>query len=94
MKRSVFLPLALVFLVASCEDEPSKPSSIPTAPVPPVIGVQAANAVAASNGGSTICRAYTFDRDRAQAQLDSMPSDSLVLRRVKRYDALVKETCS
>jgi hypothetical protein len=92
MKRTIPLLLAVV-VVASCDDEPKKVATVPTAPaVMPVVAAQASQA--AITGGSTICRVYVTERDVAKADLDKTPTDTLVQARVKSLDALVKETCN
>ena len=94
MKRAIPLLVASLFVLA-CEDEPSKPAVAPTGPAS--IAPGASGAISASDlpsGASTICRVYVTERDVAKAQLDSATTDSLMLRRVKSLDALVKETCN
>lgn len=92
MKRTIPLLLAVVF-VASCDDEPKKAATVPTAPaVTPVVAAQASQA--AITGGSTICRVYVTERGVAQTELDKAPTDTLIQARVKTLDALVNETCN
>jgi hypothetical protein len=93
MKRTIPFLFALVFVV-SCEDEQAKPATIPTAPVAPPIAGSASTAAADVSGGSTICRVYATERDVAKTELDAAPTDTLLQRRVKSLDALVKETCN
>jgi hypothetical protein len=94
MKRAIPLLVASLFALA-CEDEPSKPTVVPTAPA--TAAPIASGSISASDlgsGASTICRVYVTERDVAKAQLDSAATDTLMLRRVKSLDALVKETCN
>ena len=93
MKRTIPLFLAVLFL-ASCDDEPAKPATVPTGPAVAPMAAQATAAAAAISGGSTICRVYVTERDVAKTQLDAAPTDSVQQRRVKTLDALVKETCN
>ena len=94
MKRAIPVLLAISFVVG-CEDEPSKPSTVPTAPaVAPLAASAAASATEIPTGASTICRVYLVERDAAKAQLDSAAADTLGQRRLKSLDALVKETCN
>ena len=90
MKRAIPLMIALAFVV-SCDEQPAKTASVPTAPsaVP-----TAASASADVSGGSTICRVYVTERDVAKTELDAALTDTLLQRRVKTLDALVKETCN
>ena len=92
MKRIIPVLLAVVFIV-SCDDETAKPASVPTAPVAVPVAASATSAVDVS-GGSTICRVYATERDVAKTELDAAPTDTLLQRRVKSLDALVKETCN
>ena len=92
MKRVI--PLLLAAALAACEDEPAKPATVPTGPsVAPVVASASAASVDLS-GASTICRVYVTEREVAQTQLDSLPTDTLQQRRVKALEALVKETCN
>jgi hypothetical protein len=94
MKRAISFLVASVFAIA-CEDQPSKPASVPTAPVVvPAVTASSASATEIPVGASTICRVYVTERDVAKAQLDSAATDTLLLRRVKSLDALVKDTCN
>ena len=92
MKRTIPLLLALVF-IASCDDEPVKTASVPTAPTGAMTAASSTSATDAS-GGSTICRVYVAERDVAKTELDAATTDTLLQRRVKSLDALVKETCN
>lgn len=91
MKRTISLLLALV-AVASCDDERAKEAA--TAPVAAPISASASATAADVSGGSTICRVYATERDVAKTELDAAPTDTLLQRRVKTLDALVKETCN
>jgi uncharacterized lipoprotein YbaY len=93
MKRTIPLLLAVV-LVAACDDEPAKPSAVPTAPAAAPMAAQASTAAAAVSGGSTICRVYVTERDVAKTQLDAAPTDTTQQRRVQMLNALVNETCN
>ena len=94
MKRAISLFVASLFAIA-CEDQPSKPASVPTAPaVAPAVAASSVSASELPSGASTICRVYVTERDVAKAQLDSAATDTLLVRRVKSLDALVKETCN
>jgi len=94
MKRAISFLVASVFAIA-CEDQPSKPASVPTAPaVVPAIATQATAAAVDVSGGSTICRVYVTERDVAKTELDAAPTDTVQQRRVTMLDALVKETCN
>jgi hypothetical protein len=93
MKRTLPLLLALVAVV-SCDDEPAKEAAVPTAPVAAPISASASAAAADVSGGSTICRVYATERDVAKTELDAVPTDTLLQRRVKTLDALVNETCN
>ena len=94
MKCAIPVLLAISFVVAACEDEPSKSAVAPTAPVAAPIASQSASASEVPSGASTICRVYLVERDAAKAQLDSTAADTLGQRRLKTLDALVKETCN
>jgi hypothetical protein len=92
MKRVI--PLLLAAALAACDDEPAKPATVPTGPsIAPVVASSSAASVDLS-GASTICRVYVTEREVAQTQLDSLPTDTLQQRRVKALEALVKETCN
>jgi len=91
MKRVIPFLLAAAF--AACDDEPAKPASVTAPSIAPVVASASAAAVDLS-GASTICRVYVTERDVAQTQLDSLPTDTLAQRRVKALEALVKETCN
>jgi hypothetical protein len=92
MKRVI--PLLLAAALAACDDEPAKPATVPTGPsIAPVVASASAASVDLS-GASTICRVYVTEREVAQTQLDSLPTDTLQQRRVKALEALVKETCN
>ena len=91
MKRTISLLLALVAVV-SCDDEPAKEAA--TAPVVAPISASASATAADVSGGSTICRVYATERDVAKTEFDAAPTDTLLQRRVKTLDALVKETCN
>ena len=94
MKRST-VALVGVLVVAACEDEAAKPDAAPTGPVVAPITVQGSAAVAdVGAGGSTICRVYVTEREAAKTELDAAPSDTLLQRRMKSLDGLVKETCN
>lgn len=93
MKRTIPLLLALAFVV-SCDDEKAKPASVPTAPAAAPIAASASTAAGDISGGSTICRVYATERDVAKTELDAASTDTLLQRRVKTLDALVKETCN
>jgi hypothetical protein len=93
MKRSIPLLLVLAFAV-SCDDEPAKPSVVPTGPAIAPAAAQASAGAAAISGGSTICRVYVTEHEVAQTQLDAAPTDTVQQHRVKMLDALVKETCN
>ena len=92
MKRTIPFLLA-VLLVAACDDEPAKPSVVPTGPAVAPMAAQGA-AAAAVSGGSTICRVYVTERDVAKTQLDAAPADTIQQRRVTMLTALVQETCN
>jgi hypothetical protein len=95
MKRSLFFVGVLV--VIACEDEAATPDAAPTAPVAAPITASHTAGVAATEigaGASTICRVYVTERDAAKTELDAAPSDTLLQRRVKSLDGLVKETCN
>ena len=92
MKRVI--PLLLAAALAACDDESAKPATVPTGPsIAPVVASASAASVDLS-GASTICRVYVTEREVAQTQLDSLPTDTLQQRRVKALEALVKETCN
>ena len=93
MKRTIPLLLAVLF-VASCDDEPAKPATVPTGPAVAPMAAQGAVAGATISGGSTICRVYVTERDVAKTGLDAAPTDTVQQRRVTMLDALVKETCN
>jgi len=93
MKRTIPALLA-VFLVVGCDDEQSKPVSVPTGPAVAPMAAQTSAAAVDVSGGSTICRVYVTERDVAKEQLDAAPADTIQQRRVKTLDALVKETCN
>ena len=92
MKR--FIPFLAIVFFASCDDEQAKPDSAPTAPVASAITASSSAAAADVSGGSTICRVYVTERDVAKTEMDAAPTDTLLQRRVKTLDALVKETCN
>ena len=93
MKRTIPLLLALAFVV-SCDEESAKPDAVPTAPTVAPIAASASASASDFSGGSTICRVYATERDVAKTELDAAPTDTLLQRRVKSLDALVKETCN
>jgi uncharacterized lipoprotein YbaY len=93
MKRTIPVVLAALVL-AGCDDEQAKPSTVPTGPAVAPMAAQASAAAADVSGGSTICRVYVTERDIAKTQLDAAPTDTLQQRRVTTLDALVKETCN
>ena len=93
MKRVTPL-LLLVAAFAACDDEPAKPASAPTAPSLAPVAASVSGPSVDLSGASTICRVYVTERDVAQTQLDSLPTDTLQQRRVKALEALVKETCN
>ena len=93
MKRTIPFLLALVAVV-SCDEQPAKEAGVPTAPVAAPIAASASSSAADVTGGSTICRVYATERDVAKTELDAAPTDTLLQRRVKTLDALVKETCN
>ena len=93
MKRAIPLLLGVLF-VASCDDEPKKAATTPTAPPVTAIVAGQASQAAAVTGGSTICRVYVTERDVAKTELDAAPTDTLIQARVTTLDDLVKETCN
>jgi hypothetical protein len=93
MKRTIPLLLAVV-LVASCDDDRTKATAVPTAPTVAPLATKASASAAGVSGGSTICRVYVTERDVAKTQLDAAPTDTLQQRRVAMLDALVEETCN
>jgi len=94
MKRTIPVVLAILAL-AACDDEQTKPATVPTAPssFAPMTAQASAQAVGIS-GGSTICRVYVTERDVAKTQLDAAPTDTVQQARVTMLDALVAETCN
>ena len=94
MKRTIPVVLAVLAL-AACDDEQTKPATVPTAPSSfAPMTAQASAQAAGISGGSTICRVYVTERDVAKSALDAAPTDTLQQRRVTTLDALVQETCN
>ena len=93
MKRTISIVLAVLAL-AACDDEQTKPATVPTGPSTVPMATQASAQAVEVYGVSTICRVYVTERDVAKGALDAAPTDTLQQRRVQMLDALVKETCN
>ena len=69
MKRTIPVVLAVLAL-AACDDEQTKPVTVPTAPSSfAPMTAQASAQAAGISGGSTICRVYVTERDVAKSAL-------------------------
>ena len=92
--RKTMVTSATLLLLAACADEKaaSKPQGVTAPPV------RASVAGTTSGGGefgsSTVCVAYTKERDGYKKQLAGAPGDTRLQDQVRALDALITDACN